>query len=137
VLMPRLWPFLHHTSSSVRRSALLTLQKLTELSVVAPLTLGPLQETLRQVWARGVLEGVASEVGSLIPRVWADLLRSARLETLLMAACPLFGAWLLTAMHPPRVPIAPNVLNVKGGGGGGGDEGQGQGEMQVRGFGEF
>ena len=109
-LMPRLWPFLHHTSSSVRKSALLTLQKLTELDpTVSPMSSGPLQETLRHVYQRALLEH-NPEVLHLIPDVWNDLLKSSRLDTLLLAACPMFGTWLCLAMQPPRVAIDPQFL---------------------------
>ena len=108
--MPRLWPFLHHTSSSVRRSALLTLQKLTELDPsVSPMSSGPLQETLRHVYQRALVEH-NPEVLHLIPNVWNDLLKSSRLDTLLLAACPMFGTWLCLAMQPARVAIDPSFL---------------------------
>jgi len=110
MLIPRLWPFLHHTSSSVRRSALITLQKLTELDPsVAPLSVNPLQETLRHVFHRALVEH-NRDVLSLIPFVWSDLIKSSQLSTLLMAACPLFGTWLCLAMHRPSVPIDPSFL---------------------------
>lgn len=110
LLIPRLWPFLHHTSSSVRHSSLLTLQKLTELDPsVSPMSVNPLQETLRHVYQRALLEHV-EEVQNLIPSVWSDLLRSSKLDTLLLAACPCFGTWLCLAMQPPRLPLDPMCL---------------------------
>lgn len=113
MLIPRLFPFMSHSSSSVRRSALLTLQKLAELDTcsggVVGLSVGPLQAALRHLFQRGLLETVG-EVQGLIPRVWGDLLVSADLGALLLAACPLFGPWLGLAMTPPRVPIDPNAL---------------------------
>ncbi|CAL8122887.1 unnamed protein product [Orchesella dallaii] len=113
VLIPRLWPFLHHTSSSVRKSALLTLQKLTELDPsVAPMSVSPLQVTLRHVYQRALVENYA-EVLELIPQVWCDLLKSSQLNSLLLAACPLFGQWLCLAMQPPRAPLDPNILVPK------------------------
>lgn len=113
VLMPRLWPFLHHTSSSVRKSALLTLQKLTELDpTVAPMSVSPLQETLRHTYQRALVEHIP-DVQQLIPFVWSDLLKSSRLDSLLLAACPLFGTWLCLAMQPPRVPLDPAYLVSK------------------------
>ena len=108
--MPRLWPFLHHTSSSVRKSALLTLQKLTELDPsVTPMSAVPLQETLRHVYQRALVEH-NPEVLHLIPNVWNDLLKSSRLDTLLLAACPMFGTWVCLAMQPARVAIDPSFL---------------------------
>lgn len=113
ILIPRLWPFLHHTSSSVRKSALLTLQKLSELDPsVAPMNIGPLQITLRHVYQRALVENYG-EVLELIPRVWSDLLKSSKLDSLLLAACPLFGQWLCLAMQPARAPIDPNALVPK------------------------
>lgn len=110
VLIPRLWPFLHHTSSSVRKSALLTLQKLSELDPsVAPMNVSPLQTTLRHAYQRALVENYG-EVLELIPKVWSDLLKSSKLDSLLLAACPMFGQWLSLAMHPARAPIDPKVL---------------------------
>jgi hypothetical protein len=109
-LLPRLWPFLHHTSSSVRKSALLTLQKLTDLdSTVEPLTIEKLTLTLRHVYQRALTEH-NTEVLVLIPDVWSDLLKSSTLNTLLLAACPYIGIWLFLAMQHPRLGIDPQYL---------------------------
>lgn len=50
------------------------------------------------------------DVQNLIPAVWRDLLRCSRLDSLLLAACPCFGTWLVLAMQPPRLPIDPGCL---------------------------
>lgn len=116
--MPRLWPFLNHSSSSVRKATLQTLQTLTgddgnhyknkkerwgEDSGLI------LQEALRRVFQRILIEHI-STIQDVAERVWENLVVQSDLELLLHAACPLIGTWLCLAMQQEHVPFNPNLL---------------------------
>lgn len=73
------------------------------------MSVGPLKETLRHTYQRALVEHV-QDVQNLIPQVWSDLLKSSKLENLLLSACPYFGTWLALAMQPARFPIDPFCL---------------------------
>jgi len=115
--LPALLPFLSHSSSSVRRSALATLQKLLlphpqdikNAPVDNGLPISSLQATLRLLFQRALMEQM-EDVAALVPLVWRDLLKSSPLSALLHAACPLFGTWLALSMTPPRAAIDPALL---------------------------
>ncbi|GAB0093033.1 TATA-binding protein-associated factor 172 [Sergentomyia squamirostris] len=133
VLIPRLWPFLSHSSSSVRRSTLFTLKTLTQ-------TVNPendhagssdgvknpeeglllnisvknwdamlLQETLRHIYQRVLIEHV-EDVQSLAEQVWNNLVLNADLSSLLHATCPYVSSWLCLAMQPARLAFDPAGL---------------------------
>uniref|UniRef100_A0A1L8DH30 Putative chromatin remodeling complex wstf-iswi small subunit n=2 Tax=Nyssomyia neivai TaxID=330878 RepID=A0A1L8DH30_9DIPT len=130
VLVPRLWPFLSHSSSSVRRSTLLTLKTLTQ--VVPPnveqasgdagllLNIGVkhwewilLQEALRHIYQRVLIEHVA-DVQTLAEVVWVNLVMNADLSALLHATCPFVASWLCLAMQPSRLAFDPgSLIHVK------------------------
>lgn len=132
-LIPRLWPFLSHPSSSVRRSTLQTLKKLTdetnnqqasskestttsasdkplELNFGVkhwPATL--LQEALRHIYQRVLVEHI-EDVQSLVEEVWKNIVRNADLSTLLHASCPFVSCFMCLAMQPVRLAFDPNLL---------------------------
>ena len=115
VLVPRLWPFLSHPSSSVRRSTLQTLKKLTEDSHTHqnigvqywPSKL--LQEALRHIYQRVLVEHV-EDIQKLVEEVWSNIVRNADLSALLHAACPFVSSWMCLAMQPSRLAFDPNLL---------------------------
>ncbi|XP_076242888.1 histone acetyltransferase 1 [Calliopsis andreniformis] len=117
-VLPRLWPFLSHSSSSVRKATLQTLQTLTgddgannenkkerwgEGGALV------LQEALRHVFQRVLIEHVTA-IQDVAERVWENLVVQSDLELLLHAACPLVSTWLCLAMQPEHVPFNPNLL---------------------------
>ncbi|XP_015108385.1 TATA-binding protein-associated factor 172 [Diachasma alloeum] len=118
-VLPRLWPFLSHSSSSVRKATLQTLQTLTgedadhfenrkerwgeEGGIV-------LQEALRHVFQRVLIEHVAA-IQEVAENVWENLVVRSDLELLLHAACPLVSTWLCLAMQPDYAPFNPSLLN--------------------------
>lgn len=107
-VVPRLWPFLSHSASSVRKATLQTLGTLTEgnsMQWEAQL----LQEALRHVFQRVLVEHL-TEVRQVAEGVWYLLLKNAGLIELLHAACPLTRIWMCLSMQPVRLPFDPNVL---------------------------
>ncbi|XP_066592225.1 TATA-binding protein-associated factor 172 [Prorops nasuta] len=116
-VLPRLWPFLSHSSSSVRKATLQTLQTLIgdnsdnenkkdKWGEGGGLVL---QEALRHVFQRVLIEHVYA-IQEVAERVWENLVIYSDLELLLHAACPLVSTWLCLAMQPEHVPFNPNLL---------------------------
>ncbi|XP_029788086.1 TATA-binding protein-associated factor 172 isoform X3 [Suricata suricatta] len=111
VLVPRVWPFLHHTISSVRRAALETLftllstQDQNSSSWLIPI----LPDMLRHIFQFCVLES-NQEILDLIHKVWMELLSKASVQYVVAAACPWMGAWLCLMMQPSHLPIDLNML---------------------------
>ncbi|XP_032595951.1 TATA-binding protein-associated factor 172 [Drosophila grimshawi] len=125
-LVPRLFPFLTHSTSSVRRSTLKTLLTLTSSGDepssesnfgVVDWNAQLLQQALRHIYQRMLVEPQA-DIQTLAHRVWANLIEHADLGALLHAACPFVSSWICLAMQPPRLSFDPAVLirAVAGGG---------------------
>ncbi|XP_077281095.1 histone acetyltransferase 1 [Temnothorax americanus] len=117
-VLPRLWPFLSHSSSSVRKATLQTLQTLTgndsTCSENEKERWGEggglvLQEALRHVFQCVLIEHI-SAIQDVAERVWENLVVQSDLELLLHAACPHVSTWLCLAMQPEHVPFNPNLL---------------------------
>ncbi|XP_049802115.1 TATA-binding protein-associated factor 172 [Schistocerca nitens] len=112
-VVPRLWPFLSHSTSSVRRATLQTLRTLTSVSLHCDnglqWTSGLLQDALRHIFQRVLVEPVA-EIQDLAEQVWGNLIRNSQLTVLLNAACPYFSTWLCLTMQPAKIPFDPSVL---------------------------
>lgn len=117
-LVPRLWPFLCHNSSSVRRSTLVTLKTLTA-SCNTP-NASPhfgvkdwpsqlLQQALRHIYQRILIEHL-EEIQTVAEQVWLQLIGNADLSALLHAACPYVPTWLCLAMQPARLAFDPSYL---------------------------
>ncbi|XP_053244740.1 TATA-binding protein-associated factor 172 isoform X4 [Podarcis raffonei] len=111
VLVPRVWPFLHHTISSVRKAALETLFTLlsTEDQSSAAWLTPILQDMLRHIFQFCILES-NQEILELIHKVWLELLSKASIQYVVAAACPWMGAWLCLMMQPSHLPIDLNML---------------------------
>lgn len=119
-MLPRLWPFLSHSSSSVRKATLRTLQTLTEgdgdRSEDKKERWGEgggivLQEALRHVFQCVLIEHITA-IQDVAERVWENLVVQSDLELLLHAACPHISTWLCLAMQPEYVPFNPNLLMI-------------------------
>ncbi|KAJ8949069.1 hypothetical protein NQ318_016971 [Aromia moschata] len=111
-VVPRLWVFLSHSTSSVRKATLQTLGTLTEkpkdgscIQWDAQL----LQDAMRHVFQRVLVEP-NPEVRDVAEKVWNNLLENSGLVELLHAACPFITVWLFLSMQPVRVPFDPNFL---------------------------
>lgn len=114
-LIPRLWPFLSHPTSSVRRSTLQTLRKLTENTQkslnfgVKTWTASLLQEALRHIYQRVLVEHV-EDIQNLVEVVWVNIVQNAELSALLHASCPYVSCFMCLAMQPTRLTFDPNLL---------------------------
>lgn len=115
-VLPRLWPFLSHSSSSVRKATLQTLQTLTEDNHSEDKKekwgedgASVLQEALQHVFQCILIEHITA-IQDVAERVWENLVVHSDLELLLHAACPYVSTWLCLAMQPEQVPFNPSLL---------------------------
>ncbi|KAL0841533.1 hypothetical protein ABMA28_015203 [Loxostege sticticalis] len=132
-VLPRLWPYLDHSTSSVRKAALQTLRTLTRPLITEVKNNGVenggenvvngvetpdqylmwtpelLQEAMRHVYQRILFEHV-HEIQEIAIQVWENFLRHASLGVILVSACPMLATWLCLAMQPARLPVEPNLL---------------------------
>ncbi|XP_063818105.1 TATA-binding protein-associated factor 172 isoform X2 [Pseudophryne corroboree] len=111
ILVPRVWPFLRHIISSVRKAALETLCTLLftqDQSCTGWLT-PILQDMLRHIFQLCILES-NQEILDLIQKVWQELIHKASVQYVVAAACPWMGAWLCLMMQPSHLPIDLNML---------------------------
>ncbi|XP_041978415.1 TATA-binding protein-associated factor 172 [Aricia agestis] len=125
-VLPRLWPYLDHSASSVRKATLQTLRTLTKPLVTIqngdsskPTENGNsehldwtpelLQEAMRYIYQRILFEHV-HEIQEIGLQVWKNLVRYASLGSILLAACPMLSLWLCLAMQPARAPVDPALL---------------------------
>ncbi|KAM9726612.1 TATA-binding protein-associated factor 172 [Menidia menidia] len=111
VLVPRVWPFLRHTISSVRKAALETLYTLlSKADQTCAVWLNPiLQDMLRHIFQSCILES-HEEILDLIQKVWMELLSRAPQQFVVAASCPWMGAWLCLMMQASHIPIDLNML---------------------------
>nr|XP_033799589.1 TATA-binding protein-associated factor 172 isoform X2 [Geotrypetes seraphini] len=111
ILVPRVWPFLRHTISSVRKAALETLYTLLSTQDQScSVWLTPiLQDMLRHIFQSCILES-SQEILDLIYKVWVELVNKASVQYVVAAACPWMGAWLCLMMQPSHLPIDLNML---------------------------
>ncbi|KAL1494003.1 hypothetical protein ABEB36_009678 [Hypothenemus hampei] len=111
-VVPRLWPFLSHSTSSVRKATLSTLRTLTEKPEDQTTILWEaqlLQDAMRHIFQRVLVEPLA-EVRTVAEIVWENLVKNSGLVELLHAACPFITVWLFLTMQPARVPFDPNYF---------------------------
>ncbi|XP_017770468.1 PREDICTED: TATA-binding protein-associated factor 172 [Nicrophorus vespilloides] len=107
-VVPRLWPFLSHGTSSVRKATLQTLGTLTKSNSMqweAQL----LQDALRHVFQRVLVESLA-DVRNVAEKVWRQLLENSGLVELLHASCPFISIWLCLSMQSVRIPFDCNLM---------------------------
>uniref|UniRef100_H3CEF8 B-TFIID TATA-box binding protein associated factor 1 n=1 Tax=Tetraodon nigroviridis TaxID=99883 RepID=H3CEF8_TETNG len=111
VLVPRVWPFLRHTISSVRRAALQTLfTLLSKADQSCAVWINPiLQDMLRHIFQSCILES-NEEILELVQKVWMELISRAPQQYVVAASCPWMGAWLCLMMQPSHIPIDVNML---------------------------
>lgn len=111
-VVPRLWPFLSHSASSVRKATLQTLSTLTAASLDGSCIKWEaqlLQDALRHVFQRVLIEPF-DEVRNVAENVWNQLVRNSGLVELLHAACPCIATWLCLSMQPVRIPFDSALL---------------------------
>lgn len=109
-LIPRLFPFLHHSSSGVRKAALETLVSLAARQELAgkflPGICGPLMSHLFQ---RGLLES-KEDCLALIQTAWCHVCDNCPLAALLTATCPIYGQWFVLISKPHMWPLPKELL---------------------------
>ncbi|KAG8190202.1 hypothetical protein JTE90_011924 [Oedothorax gibbosus] len=106
-LVPRLWPFLSHNSSVVRRSvlqALITLTSMDNTETCATWLPNILQPMLRLLFQRSLVEPLY-EIHSLLFEAWKNMVSQAPLVAVISAAIPFLGSWLSMIMQPSNVPF--------------------------------
>ena len=92
-LIPRLYPFLHHSSSGVRKASLQTLASLVSRPVLASTFLPAICGILMShLFERCILEGSEDNL-KLIEESWNYICDNCPLDALLTATCPLYGQW--------------------------------------------
>ncbi|KAK6642823.1 hypothetical protein RUM43_004325 [Polyplax serrata] len=110
-LIHRLWPFLSHNATSVRKSTLQTLKTLTHFpkGEYADWDVELLKTAMRHIFQRVLIEP-NEEIQGLASQVWNNLIHNSSLNTLLLAACPCFGSWLCLTMQNAKSAFDPNLL---------------------------
>lgn len=105
-LIPRLWPFLSHSLSSVRKSVLDSLMILCEKSSDAWLTTTLLSDALRLLFQRSLIENVTLILNQL-HKLWLNLLLKANYEKLIKSTCLYVPGWIILMMHSHKMAIEP------------------------------
>lgn len=108
-IVPRLWPFLYHSTSSVRKETLQTLLTLSELKTNKKWEAQLLQDAMRHCFQRVLIEP-QSDVRKMSELVWNSLIINSDLNELLHATCPLISIWLYLCMQSTRIPFDQNYL---------------------------
>ncbi|XP_045477599.1 TATA-binding protein-associated factor 172 isoform X2 [Harmonia axyridis] len=106
-VVPKLWPFLSHSTSSVRKATLQTLHTLTEApskDISIPWSALLLQEALRYVFQRVLVEPLP-DIREVAEKVWVNLVKNSGLVELLHAACPFITVWLVLSMQITSIPV--------------------------------
>ncbi|XP_026686153.1 TATA-binding protein-associated factor 172 isoform X2 [Diaphorina citri] len=103
-VLPRLYPYLSHSTSSVRLATLQTMATMTRAHRTLDTSVESLVATLRHVFQRSLIEHV-TEIQDMVEQVWESILTRVPLNTLLMAVCPHIASWLCLAMQPANVPF--------------------------------
>ncbi|KAL7299186.1 hypothetical protein TKK_0007782 [Trichogramma kaykai] len=120
-ILPRLWPFLHHASSNVRKETLETIMILTSKNGTTEFNLEDFywrdyvtifQKILHNVYQRVLVEHIPS-IQTLAEKVWKRMLSESHLDLILHATCPLISTWFCLCMQPHNVPYNTFVLKFK------------------------
>ncbi|KAB0793551.1 hypothetical protein PPYR_13171 [Photinus pyralis] len=104
-VVPRLWPFLSHNTSSVRKATLQTLKTLTEKPINSEILQWDaqlLQDAMRHVFQRVLVEPNV-DVRNVAEQVWTNLVKNSGLVELLHASCPFISVWLCLSMQGVRI----------------------------------
>jgi TATA-binding protein-associated factor len=103
-LVPRLWPFLSHSLSSVRKSVLESLLILCSKSTITWLTVPLLSNALRLLYQRCLLEN-KEDILHYLYEVWHKLVTKSSYENLIQSTCQHLSGWICLMMHPSKIPI--------------------------------
>ena len=104
-LVPRLYPFMSHNSSQVRKATLSCLHTLSSHDAVSGQWLASCcQDILSYLYTRALLEHNTTNL-ELVETVWSSVCHNTPLQPLLMASCPLFSHWLQLISSPPTAAL--------------------------------
>ena len=100
ILVTRILPFLYHSSTTVRHSALETLSTLTSQDKLAihflHSTSGPI---LKHLFQQALMENNTKNL-TILESLWNSVCDKTPLEPLLQSSCPLYGSWLNIITQP-------------------------------------
>lgn len=106
----RLFPFISHSSSLVRKATLTTLNTLTEHQDLAKIVLPTVVKELSlNLFQRAILEHHEENL-KLIEQIWNNMTLYTPLGPLLMATCPMYGSWVAMVIQPPHWPLPAHLL---------------------------
>lgn len=103
-LIPRLWPFLFHSLTSVRKSVLESMLILCDKSTDAWLTPPLLGSALRLIYQRTLIE-TKGNILDLLTQVWQRLIAKAKYSVLIESTVNHVTGWFALAMHPSKLAI--------------------------------
>ncbi|KAH7643780.1 tata-binding protein-associated factor 172-like protein [Dermatophagoides farinae] len=117
ILIPRLWPFLSHSLSSVRRSVLESLLILSEKNSNEWLNQSSLlSDALRLLYQRSLIEN-HTIILDLLYKVWLNLISKANYQCLIESTRNYVTSWICLMMQPQKMPIdvcnTPVWLEIK------------------------
>lgn len=105
VLIPRLWPFLGHSVSSVRKSVLEALITLTDVSNnLSWLPEETISNFLGLIFQRSLVES-NQDICELTKKTWREVLKRCSPELLFRVTSPFISGWICLVMHPSKLPI--------------------------------
>lgn len=113
-LIPRLWPFLDHSLSIVRKSVLDAFIILINSDDNSWLTVKLLSESLRLIFQRILVED-SNEIQAKLFTAWSCLITKSPLDNLLNATCQYLSSWICLLMQPARMHLQTSSawLNLK------------------------
>ena len=110
LLIRRILPFLYHSSTTVRHSALETLYSLTSLKELADLFLDScIESIIKHLFQQALLENNKKNT-AILESIWNAVCEETPLQPLLEATCPMFGIWLNIATQIHSQPLPEEVF---------------------------
>ncbi len=117
-LIPRLFPFFHHSNSMVRQAVLQTMKALVSQKSLAleflPHTVGPI---LSHLFQRSLVESEIENL-KLIEATWSEVCDNCPLAPLLTTTCPLYASWFALISKHNFWPLPNELLINKNNNGG-------------------
>lgn len=109
--IPRLWPFLDHSQSSVRKSVLNAFFILIQDSDLSWMTPTILSDSMRLLYQRSLIEE-NNDIQLLLYEAWHKVVTQLHLDTLLSATCQYLSGWIHLMMFPALTAIDSNLCSV-------------------------
>ncbi|RWS05521.1 TATA-binding protein-associated factor 172-like protein [Dinothrombium tinctorium] len=110
-LIPRLWPFLDHHLSTVRKSVLEALLTLSSGDSLSFLDSKLLSDSLRLLYQRCLIEP-KEDILYILFELWQQLIFKSDPRDLLLATFQFLSGWICLMMHPSKVAIDPNNCSI-------------------------